>query len=909
MSEPKVQLLDPQGNINLPGINATGVITATSFDGAGGVVTGLTGNPNLNVGVVTATSFVGDGTGHAANLTGTPNLNLGLTTATSFVGDAVGKAAGLTGTPNLNVGLITATGFTGDVKGAVTGNITGNVTGNITGDVTGNITGNIGGDVEGDVTGNVSGLARGLGISANGVWAGAGTSNVNVGVITAIQYHGDGSGLTGAGSSAYIAQEITAIGAETIIDLSYGNLIYFDQNTPTTTVGFASTSAAEQITFIRDTSRTKASFTTGGVDFDGSGDYLTIGSSSDFSFGTGDFTIELWFRYDGTSLTSTNDTLIDTRNGDSGGNADHGWNVFVKTDGKLTMFTNGSDGYGYAVESNTVLSVGQWYHAAITRSGNTYRLFLNGVLDDTNTQSTSADAGSNFYIGYKANYAGSSLTYWNGLMSNLRILKGTALYTSAFNAPFYDLENITNTKLLCCQSDSSTTTAAVTPGTITANGDPTAGAQTISSLTSGFSISWPDRVKWNDATPPTLVTDNPRTSTNQLFHFTTVDTGLTYNAWEEIKTDSSAIEIWNWGRNSQGRLGLNQGYPALNALSSPVQLPGANWKALNGPYDGNAANMYATKTDGTLWSWGYGGCGALGLNQATGTVSSPIQVGTDTDWKQATAGKKYGNAVKTDGTLWSWGYAENGCFGNNTSGSSAQGHWRSSPTQVPGTNWTRVMAVKRTVSAFKTDGSLWFWGSESHGNFGQNNTTDFSSPVQVPGTWDPDAQFKAGKFAKKTDGTWWGWGSNTLGSLGINDGISRSSPVQLPGTWAQIDSGRSSLGVKTDGTLWTWGGNLNGNLGLNDQVQRSSPTQIGTGTDWSSNRGGVKAAQPNGCSACIKTDGSLWMWGKNQFGCIGQNQASPQVGAFSSPVQVPGVYTEIQGLNEEQYGVTSMRAV
>ena len=82
MSEPKVQLLDPQGNINLPGINATGVITASSFSGDGGVVTGLTGGGNLNVGVVTATSFVGDGTGHAANLTGTPNLNVGLVTAT-----------------------------------------------------------------------------------------------------------------------------------------------------------------------------------------------------------------------------------------------------------------------------------------------------------------------------------------------------------------------------------------------------------------------------------------------------------------------------------------------------------------------------------------------------------------------------------------------------------------------------------------------------------------------------------------------------------------------------------------------------------------------------------------------------------------------------------------------------------
>ncbi len=211
MSLPKAQLVDPQGNMNLPGMNATGVITASSFSGVGGVVTNLTGSPDLDVGIVTGSSFVGDGTGHAANLTGTPNLNLGLTTATSFVGDAVGKAAGLTGTPNLNVGLITATSFVGNVTGDITGNITGNVTGNIVGDVTGNITG-----------------------LASSIKSG---SSLGVGVCTAIQYHGNGANLTGAGSSAYIAQEITATGGETIIDLSDGNVIYY-KGEANTTVGF-----------------------------------------------------------------------------------------------------------------------------------------------------------------------------------------------------------------------------------------------------------------------------------------------------------------------------------------------------------------------------------------------------------------------------------------------------------------------------------------------------------------------------------------------------------------------------------------------------------------------------------------------------------------------------------------------
>ena len=95
MSEPKVQLVDPQGNMSVTGMSAVGVITASSFDGiSNSTATGITGTPELNLGIVTATSFVGQGKGHAAGLAGTPELNLGVTTATSFVGDATGKAAG-----------------------------------------------------------------------------------------------------------------------------------------------------------------------------------------------------------------------------------------------------------------------------------------------------------------------------------------------------------------------------------------------------------------------------------------------------------------------------------------------------------------------------------------------------------------------------------------------------------------------------------------------------------------------------------------------------------------------------------------------------------------------------------------------------------------------------------------------
>jgi hypothetical protein len=904
MSLPKAQLVDPQGNMNLPGMTATGIVTATSLKGVTtGSVTNLTGSPDLDVGIVTGSSFVGDGTGHAANITGTPELNLGVTTATSFVGDAVGKAAGLTGTPNLNVGLITATSFVGFVTGDVTGNISGNVVGNITGDI--------------------SGLAGGLGINGINVWTGAGTSNLGVGVCTATLLYGDASGMVGAGSSAYIAQEVTATGygGDTIIDLTYGNLIYY-KGESVTTVGFASTSAVEQITFIRDPAPVTYdnSVSTASVDFD-SGDNLTQTTDAVLrNWFDQAFTVEYWIYADAFAST-------DSGSGNAlgastlGSNSNFTWSFGPNGLGQVRFaWWNGSA--DSAIVPTQTLSTGTWYHLAFVHDGsNNCSIFIDGVLQTLTTGTgTSYPITNGTADGGTFNIGKVQTTNFDGKISNLRITH-QALYTNTFIPPSAALTTTSqnavasNVKLLCCQSSTDDTAATVTPNTISANGTPTPGAETITqsgSLTA--TITWPDRVKWDGGTTPTLFT-NARSAASQIFHFTTVDTGLNYNAWEEIKNNAETFGLYGAGPSGYGALGINVA-PGTN-YSSPVQVPGTSWSSLIDT-GWAAAVGGAIKSDGTMWVWGSTNYGILGLNVygagLSDSVSSPIQLGTETTWDNACFG---GNnsagcmAVKTDGSLWGWGQNRYGTLGLNDAGIPGSlpdeyRNSRSSPTQVgTDTTWKFVnYGGEDVILAIKTNGTLWSWGGNSAGAAGQNTpaTTPSlrSSPVQV-GTdtsWAYASNCRTGtSIATKTDGTLWCWGDNGEGQLGLNESEigaptwtspQRSSPTQVgSGTdWNYDNEGKISAGyqrvfaIKTDGTLYGWGRSHQGQLGLNEGGYKdySSPVQI-PGTNWST----IKSV---GEVIATKTDGTLWTWGDNGEG---KGMLNSDVDR-SSPTQVPGTW-------------------
>ena len=200
--------------------------------------------------------------------------------------------------------------------------------------------------------------------------------------------------------------------------------------------------------------------------------------------------------------------------------------------------------------------------------------------------------------------------------------------------------------------------------------------------------------------------------------------------------------------------------------------------------------------------------------------------------------------------------------------------------------------------------SLFAWGKNYAGLLGQNDTTQRSSPVQIPGTtW---SQINANGFATmatKTDGTLWTWGNSNVGQLGLNGPVNTnySSPKQVPGTTWSISDKQMSGGsnwqtaIKTDGTLWAWGYNNKGQLGQGEVGTgagglggaKSSPVQVGSDTTWS------KIISTNGGAAAIKTDGTLWVWGENQYGLLGQNQAPAQLDALSSPTQITGTWANV----------------
>jgi alpha-tubulin suppressor-like RCC1 family protein len=260
-----------------------------------------------------------------------------------------------------------------------------------------------------------------------------------------------------------------------------------------------------------------------------------------------------------------------------------------------------------------------------------------------------------------------------------------------------------------------------------------------------------------------------------------------------VRTDGS---LWNWGN-----IYFADFASSIREVALPEQVgSGRDWA---GVAAGGWHNL-AVKADGTLWSWGDNSAGQLGDGGAPFDLTEPARVGADSDWVAVSAQGRSSAAIKRDGTLWTWGDGLSGQLGLGAVTTVGV------PRQV-GTDrdWAAVDLGDAHAVGLKTDGSLWSWGHNGAGRLGDGGTADRDVPVMVDaGGWVHAEAGFSHSLGLRADGSLWAWGSNFFGQLG--DGTTTDRPAMTriaPGTrWVSAAAGTiQSAAVAADGSLWSWG--------------------------------------------------------------------------------------------------------
>lgn len=266
------------------------------------------------------------------------------------------------------------------------------------------------------------------------------------------------------------------------------------------------------------------------------------------------------------------------------------------------------------------------------------------------------------------------------------------------------------------------------------------------------------------------------------------------------------------------------------------------------------------------WEWGV----PSGSTSALPSGGDGVQIGTTSQWASLSHGSRFTLALKSDGSLWSWGDNNYGELGDGT----LEPH--AAPEQVGSrTDWVAVDARYSSVAAIAADGSLWVWGEV----LSKDGPRRVSRPERLGSDSDWSSVRVGGYFtlAIKRDGSLWSWGYNELGQLGDGTKVGRTTPARVgTGTWSSIAAGDShALGIAADGTLWTWGLIVRGPFTTNNTVA-VIPQLVDPRTDWRVVDAGFDV------SAAIRADGTLWTWGVSSS----RQQLGDGVPARTTPGQV-----------------------
>ena len=288
--------------------------------------------------------------------------------------------------------------------------------------------------------------------------------------------------------------------------------------------------------------------------------------------------------------------------------------------------------------------------------------------------------------------------------------------------------------------------------------------------------------------------------------------------------------------------------------------------------------------DSSVQAWGNNSRGQLGNENISGNSNVAVSVSNLTDIVKIDGGFWYSMALKNDGTVWTWGSNETGTLGNGTKEN------RNIAAQVSGiSNVKNIAAGAHHVLVLKNDNTVWTWGANNYGQLGTGDNTQSLDPVQITG-FENVVAIAAGddhSLAVKSDGTVWAWGLNDQGELGTGSTTPSTSyePVQvanLTDVIAVAGGGyKFSLALKEDGTVWAWGYNQWGQLGNGTNTPSSVPVEV-------SNLSGITSIAVHGGQGhamALRNDGTVWCWGYNLFGQLGNGTNADS----NVPVQVSGL--------------------
>ena len=343
-----------------------------------------------------------------------------------------------------------------------------------------------------------------------------------------------------------------------------------------------------------------------------------------------------------------------------------------------------------------------------------------------------------------------------------------------------------------------------------------------------------------------------------------------YNHSVFLRADGT---VWTWGNNGYGQLG--NGFYTNSPL--PVQVSG-----ISDVVSISAGYYYtlAAKTDGTVWAWGYNGYGQFGVSTPEYSPV-PLQVSGLSNIVAVSASEDFNLALKSDGTVWSWGNNRYGHLGNGSYNNS-----NFPPGQVSDlSNVAFVPAGLHHSVALKSDGTVWTWGHCSYGQLGIDTFVNISIPRQVSGLNNIISVAAKQNFslAVKSDGTVWAWGENANGQLGDGTTTNKILPVQLSDLSAVASAAAgyyNTVILKSDGTVWDWGDNTYGQLGNGSYTNSLVPVQVNSLENIVSVSAGANFAM------ALQADGAVWTWGYNYYGQLGNNTTA------NSPVPVQVLFSE-----------------